>query len=63
MKVKLNNNGSISIRSENIAEDIVMRGMMNNEAYISNTEPGAGGEQGGRFAKIEISFKSKKKSE
>jgi len=58
MQAKLNSDGSISIRSETIAEDIVLRGMMNREAYISDTERGEGGVGN---AKIEVSFKTKKR--
>ena len=58
MNAKLNSDGSISICSETIAEDIVLRGMMNNEAYISDSERGDGGIGN---AKLEISFRVKKK--
>ena len=57
MKAKLNDNGSISIRSENTAEDIVLRGVMNEEAFISDSVRGEGGIGN---AKLEISFRLKK---
>jgi len=57
MNAKLNGDGSISICSETIAEDIVLRGIMNEEAYISDSERGEGGIGN---AKVEISFRIKK---